>query len=70
MPALDIVDARLDRLAKTDANVRDMENIDRLTAGKSSDRLLPDRPPAIVAPGIGAPKEFGDMFPNLFGIKN
>lgn len=68
MPALDIVDARLDRLAKTDANVRDMDDIDRLTAGKSSDRLLPDEPPPIVAPGIGAPKEFINPFPNA-GIK-
>tara|TARA_A100001037_G_scaffold48535_1_gene40416 strand:- start:10431 stop:12377 length:1947 start_codon:yes stop_codon:yes gene_type:complete len=68
MPALDMVDARLDRLAKTDANVRDMDDIDRLTAGKSSDRLLPDEPPPIVAPGIGAPKEFRDPFPNA-GIK-
>ena len=31
-------------------------------------KTTPDEPPPIVAPGIGAPKEFGDMFPGA-GIK-
>jgi hypothetical protein len=35
--ALDLVDARKNRLAATDANVRDMEDIDIATAGRASD---------------------------------
>lgn len=36
-PALDIVDARQKALAERDANVRDMDDIDRASAGRASD---------------------------------
>lgn len=53
-PALDIADKRLEDLRQRDINVREMDAIDRLTAGKPSDRFAPE-PPPIVAPGIEAP---------------
>jgi hypothetical protein len=36
-PALDLVDARQKQLAERDASVRDMDDIDRATAGRASD---------------------------------